>query len=724
MVYIIKAAVLFLGTASATSVQREAAALVTNPIRKVVTMLQDMQTKVTEEGKKEQELYDKFMCYCKTSGGELDASIEAAETKVEAMEAALKGSTERKAQTEADLKEHQSSRAEAEDTMATATALREKAASEFSQEEADLKTNIAAVAKAVDALEKGAAGAFLQTTAANLVRSFAMEKANLPDSTRQELLSFLSGTEGEGYSPQSGEITGILKQLGDEMSKSLAESTDAESASIANYEALIAAKKKEVGTLQVQIENEMERVGRLGVETSEMANDIEDTKNALSADQKFQLELKSSCGTKTAEWEAIKMTRSEELVALAETIKVLNDDDALELFKKTLPVASSSFVQVQVNRASQRARALELVRTARRHTKSPALDLILLALRGKSAGFEKVITMVDQMVANLKTEQVGDDSKKEYCDTQLDQSEDKKKELEQSVADSSKSIDDMEGLLVTLVEEIKALEAGIKALDKSVVEAFEQRKAENDEFKALLAADSTAKEVLVWAKNRLNKFYNPKLYTAPAKRELSEEERITVNMGGTLAPTPAPGGIADTGIGASLVQIRAHSQVHRAAPQAPPETFGPYTKKGGETNGVIAMIDLLVKDLDKEMQEAEVSEKDAQADYQTMMADAGEKRAADLTSLNEKESAKANTEEELDSEKDSKAATTKELMGVDKYVSELHGECDWLLKYFEARKAARTSEIESLVNAKAVLSGADYALVQTARSGFLARRSQ
>jgi len=723
MVRIIKAALLFLGTASATSVEREAAALVTNPIRKVVTMLQDMQTKVTEEGKKEQELYDKFMCYCKTSGGELDASVEAAEQKIEATEAALKGSTERKAQTEADLKEHQSSRAEAEDTMATATALREKAASEFSQEEADLKTNIAALAKAVDALEKGAAGAFLQTTAANLVRSFAMEKANLPDSTRQELLSFLSGTAGEGYSPQSGEITGILKQLGDEMSKSLAESTGAESASIANYEALIAAKKKEVGTLQVQLESEMEHIGRLGVETSEMANDIEDTKNALSADQKFQLELKSSCGTKTSEWEAIKMTRSEELVALAETIKVLNDDDALDLFKKTLPGASSSFVQVQVNGVSQRARALALVRTASRHMKSPALDLILLALRGKSAGFEKVITMIEEMVANLKTEQVGDDSKKEYCGTQLDQSEDKKKELEQSVADSSKSIEDMEGLLVTLVEEIKALEAGIKALDKSVVEATEQRKAENDEFKALLAADSTAKEVLVWAKNRLNKFYNPKLYAAPAKRELSEEERITVNMGGTV-PTPAPGGIADTGIGASLVQIRAHSQVDRAAPQAPPETFGPYTKKGGETNGVIAMIDLLVKDLDKEMQEAEVSEKDAQADYETMMADAGEKRAADLTSLNEKESAKANTEEELDSEKDSKAATTKELMGVDKYVSELHGECDWLLKYFEARKAARTSEIESLGNAKAVLSGADYALVQTASSGFLARRSQ
>merc|ERR1711957_705213 len=95
---------------------------------------------------------------------------------------------------------------------------------------------------------------------------------------------------------------------------------------------------------------------------------------------------------------------------------------------------------------------------------------------------------------------------------------------------------------------IAALEAGIKALDKSVAEATEQRKEENAAFKELMANDSAAKEVLAFARNRLNKFYNPKLYKAPAKRELSEEDRITVNNGGTLAPTAAPGGISGTGI--------------------------------------------------------------------------------------------------------------------------------------------------------------------------------
>merc|ERR1711920_882662 len=96
--------------------------------------------------------------------------------------------------------------------------------------------------------------------------------------------------------------------------------------------------------------------------------------------------------------------------------------------------------------------------------------------------------------------------------------------------------------------EIASLKKGIKDLDKSVAEATEQRKAENVDFKDLMASDSAAKELLAFAKNRLNKFYNPKLYKAPPKRELSDEDRATLAAGGTLAPTAAPGGIAGSGV--------------------------------------------------------------------------------------------------------------------------------------------------------------------------------
>merc|ERR1719333_1982725 len=112
------------------------------------------------------------------------------------------------------------------------------------------------------------------------------------------------------------------------------------------------------------------------------------------------------------------------------------------------------------------------------------------------------------------------------------------------------------------------------------------------------------------------------------------------------------------------------------------------------------------------MTEAETSEKDAQADYEEMMVASADKRKADATSVNEKSSAKAELEGSLEAHKDERMDATKELMATMKYIQQLHAECDWLVKYFDVRKEARAGEVDSLSKAKAVLSGADYSLLQ------------
>merc|ERR1719324_748240 len=126
------------------------------------------------------------------------------------------------------------------------------------------------------------------------------------------------------------------------------------------------------------------------------------------------------------------------------------------------------------------------------------------------------------------------------------------------------------------------------------------------------------------------------------------------------------------------------------------------------------MIDLLVADIDKDNQVAKVNEDDAQQEYEQFMSDASEKRAQDSKAITDKEGAKAETESELQSNTDSKNSKNIEAMETAKYIGGLHEECDWLLKYYDARSAARTGEIDALGKAKAVLSGADYSLVQTA----------
>merc|ERR1719199_2418764 len=430
----------------------------------------------------------------------------------------------------------------------------------------------------------------------------------MADDDREQVLAFLSGSQGDQYAPASGQITGILKTMNDEMSASLTEATATEGAAIKAYDALMASKTKEINALQAAVESKMARSGELSVKIVQMKNDLGDTEEALIEDKAFLKDLDKTCAKKTAEWETIVNTRNEELLALADTIKVLNDDDALELFKKTLPGSSASFVQVKVSSASTRARALDAIRKVH----APQLDFIALAIRGKKIGFERVIGMIDEMAATLKTEQQDDDHKKEDCAKQFDLSDDKKKGIERSVSDLETRIEDAKEGIASSKADIEALEDSIKALDKSVADATDQRKQENEDFTELIASDSAAKELLGFAKNRLNKFYNPSLYKAPPKRKLSDEDRATLAAGGTLAPTAAPGGIAGTGV----TVLATVSQHGAAKPPPPPEAPGAYKKKSGESGGVIAMIDLLVKDLDKEMTVAQTEEKDAQADYE------------------------------------------------------------------------------------------------------------
>jgi len=636
-------------------------------------MLSNMAKKIEAEGEVKKEMFDKFMCYCKGGDSSLAASISAAEDKVPQLESGIKESTGMKAQLEADVKAANGDRAEAVSTLGKAKAIREGEAKEFAKESADAKTNINALAKAIPAIESGSSASFLQENSGvtqklrELSVSMDMEAVD-----RDLLASFLSGTSNV---KGSGEILGILKQMKDEMAKDLVDLTAAEDGNAKDFESLVGAKGKEKNALTKSIETKTVRVGELAVSLAEMANDLEDTSENLVEDKDMLANLGKMCKVKTAEWEAYKKLLAEEQVALADTIKLLNDDDALDLFKKTLPGASS-FMQVQVTAKSMQKRALSLLKSLRKG-KDPRVDFLELALHGGQMGFDKIIKMVDTLMSTLKTEQAGDDTKKSYCLAEFDKHEDIKKGLVLDIADLGKALDDGAASVETLTKEVAALTAGIKDLDKSVGEATAARKEENAQVTETLSANSAAKEILGMAKNRLNKFYNPKMHKAAPKRELDEA--------------------------ASFVQVSAHREAAAAD----------MTFKKAESSGVIAMIDLLINDIEKDNQTMEMEEKEAQSDYETFMGDAKKKRALDAKSITDKEGAKAEAESEVEASKLGQKAKKVEAMETDKYVAGLHAECDFILKFFDTRKEARTDEIEAMDKAKAVLNGADYSFIQT-----------
>jgi len=654
-----------------------------NPIRRVINMLQDMQKTVTEDGEKADELYHKYMCYCETGEEELKASIQAARKLISETGPAIEAKQSKIEVLKKDVAEHKGDRGAAYSAKDEATAIRKKESSAYAKEMAEARDNSDALKQAIRAISDGmGSAAFLQTPSAAAIRNILSKSSDL-DSDRQEVLAFLSGEQASDYAPASGEIMGILKQMGEEMAANEDEMRTNEKDALREFAALMAAKRKEVSVLSKMIEEKQDRLGRIGVEIAKMKVDAEDAEESIEEDIAFLKDMKKNCVIKERIHKAEVRSRQDEVVALAQTIKVLNDDDALEIFKKSLPSASSSFVQLQTTSSAMRARAKALVAQVRSKI-TPAqgrhrLDFIEMAISGKKMGFEKIITLIDGVIAELKKEDIEDQRKKDYCDQEYDLTEDKKKVLTQKVKDLETSIEETRESVLKVTEEIEELKDGIIALDRSVVEATEQRKKENAEYKELMASNGPAKDLILKAKKKLARFYNP------------EEPKKTEGA-------------------ASFVQLAARRS--EGAPQPPIDTMEAYTKKTEDSNSVTSMMDVLVSDLDKEMVAAKTEEKISQEEYEQMMKDSGEKRAIDAKTIDDKESAKADMKSSLEENRAEEKSSEKELMSVHKYLLALHGECDFLIQYFDARKQARADEVDALQKAKDVLSGADYSLMQ------------
>jgi chromosome segregation ATPase len=253
-------------------------------------------------------------------------------------------------------------------------------------------------------------------------------------------------------------------------------------------------------------------------------NAAKDAEEEAADATEFLANLKKTCADKEAEFKTNQATRADEIEAIGMAIEILNQDDALDLFKKTLKtptaeelhaekMAAKAFLQVKVNKSNKltKVRAL-LVKSA-----NPAVNLLQHTLvsqiksmqkEGK-VDFSKVLKMIDDMVALLGQEQKDDESSKKWCEGEFDKSEDSLKELKSEVKTLASAIEEMKDEIAGLKTQIAEAQDRIAALDASVAEATEQRKKEKSEFTAATTANNMAIELIGKAKNKLLKFYNP-----------------------------------------------------------------------------------------------------------------------------------------------------------------------------------------------------------------------
>merc|ERR1719235_2298943 len=359
-----------------------------------------------------------------------------------------------KSQLDQELIQHKKDREAAKGDLETATSIREKEHAEFVESTGDAKANVDALTGAIAALEKGMGKSFIQQKAKSVARLEKIVKAttSVDEYERSEILNMLQGKNPFGdYSGRSGEIVGMLKAMKDEMDKDLNGAVADEEAAAKGFEELAAAKNDEISAASEAIESKTVRSGDLAVSVTTTADDIEDTTAEMKETEAFLANLASQCALKKKEWAARQQMRSEEISAISEAIKVLNDDDALDLFKKTLSLSQTSdenrmgFIQ-QKSSSSAQLRARDMISSLLKRKGSAhhaEIALIELSLKSRAVDFSKILAMIDGMVKVLGEEQKDDDATKAYCDKEFETTSAEKADTEKAIATSEAAIEEM-----------------------------------------------------------------------------------------------------------------------------------------------------------------------------------------------------------------------------------------------------------------------------------------
>lgn len=681
-----------------------------NPIRRVVGLLQNLQKEIEEEGRAEEKAMAKFTCWCKTGGkdqatrqGELSSKIDSSSAAAESAAAAVE-------QLSSEVANHKSERKSNKEELAAANNDRKAEAEKYAKEHADASQNLKSVKSAEAALRKGKGQAFLQTNSAVSSLKHILEVSNIDSEQTETVMAFLE----TGATGSTDEIVGILAQMGDEMAASIADLEKAEKASQKAHSELSAGLEESIANNTRGIEEKQQTLGEKKVEAVEQKNIAEDSAKELADNKEMMANMKQTCADKQAEFDHKVTSRGEEVEAIGETIKVLNDDDALTTFQGTLGKKSGGAAFLQ--RSSQKnlvKRAENMVKNLRENSNNAVVALmantVLSKLRSKSVSFAKVIKMVDDMVVTLKKEQVHDEESLESCNSNI-------AATEKAIRGNNRSIEGHENAIALHENQIAELKKSIAASDKavadtnqSIAEATAQRKQENADYETNKNMQNQAILLLKKAKNKMNSFYNKDQHVEKIAVDangndvdMSQAEAFREPVAGYRSPFGGPVEWINGGP-PSLAQIRVHVQKVVADGQ-PEMEFA--KKKSGASNTILALLDKLVGELELELNTTEHDEKTAQKDYEKVVADGNTTIEEETAASQGASDKKVDEETKLQDQNAGNTSENADLKNNQNTLAELHKQCDFLIAHFDARKEARTSEIEGMVNAKAALKGA------------------
>jgi len=642
-----------------------------SPVGKVIVLLQDMLKQLEKEAKEDEEIYEALACWCETNDKAKTKSIADAETRIDQLETKIEELTATSARLNTEISNLDKEVKDNEAALADATKMREQQLKEFNAEEADALNSIELLGAAVETLGAHHSSSLLEipdrvsiseTLKHELTVNAAQYEGIISPSQKREVQAFIQnqvmpGSSGSSYEPKSGAIFGVLQQMKETFETNLAASQKEEEQNQRAYEDLKAAKEFEIAAGKKQIDTKTQELATTDEKNAQAKEDLEDTKNTLSADEEFLMMLKEKCSVTDEEWEERQKTRQLEMQACSKALAVLSSDDAHDLFKDTF---NPGFMQTEMQHPELRNKASSVLLDASKKWHSKRLSA--MASRVRLDAFTAVKKAIDDMITQLGIEKQDEIKHKDFCTDELNsnQLETEKKDRERQ--DLEAKIEDLELTIKTLTEQIAQLKAEIAELQVQMKRAGEDREKENKEFQQTVADQRASVILLSKALDILNGFY---------KKE------------------------------AALVQ-----QGQEPAGPPPPPGFKEY-KKNPQSSGVMAMITQIIEDSKAMEAEAIKGEGSAQSAYEAFVKETNASIEAKSKDIANKSESKAKAEDYLVQAQTEHASVLTTLDELSAYNSELHASCDFILKNFDIRQTARDEEVEALKQAKAILSGAD-----------------
>jgi hypothetical protein len=450
------------------------------------------------------------------------------------------------------------------------------------------------------------------------------------------------------YESSSGEIVGVIKQMLETMEADLKEAQDKEKKSAAAFDEMRTAKTASIEAAEKMEEEKEAEKAETDNLIAEAKEDLGATEAQLVEDKTYLKNLNKMCAEGDEAFNKRKASRLEEIKAVTETIEILTSDEARDAMSGTY-----NFLQVSQN--SRRARAAALIRAA--GVKNHNNDLTMLATGVELDAFTKVKKAIDDMVTMLKQQQEDEVKKNDYCSKALQENEMETMKTEDLRDDQNAKVGSLESTIVTLNKEIVDAKAAIKQAQIDLQRASQDRQVENLDFQKTIADQTVTIEVLHKAMNKLAEFYDS----------------------------------------VELMQTKK---------QTPPVAQAEYKPNAG-AGGVISMIEKLIYDAKDLMSNSRASEVEAQEAYETTVADTNESVEKLTKEVATKTSQVAKAKKDLVNTQSDLEDTIDELEGLAKYNSDLHAECDYVMKNFNARQKARGDEITALQEAKQILDGAN-----------------